>query len=205
MWNLVLTLRAFWGVCMSLFGITRPIICEQIRGPWGHSLCFISIQWRGHFAFRAWMPPWDGLSLISAGGVWCRIKTQHILSSATSSRSSLDFPLSHYLFILIALTLAAFKSLMILMWLVFSTKECVRICWVWGKKHSAIGLYNTVDFLKPSKTKYSEWIYKGSFYGIRFMPLQQACNMVLTKGEPPKGTWFQLKGNTPHTPGMQGS
>lgn len=142
MWNLVLNLRVFWGVCTSLCGTTRPIICEQIRGPWGHSLCFISIQWRGHFAFRAWMPPWDGLSLISAGGVWCRIKTPHILSSATSSRSSLDFPLSHYLFILIAPTLAAFKSLMILMWLVCPTKECVIICWVWGEKHSAKRSYN---------------------------------------------------------------
>lgn len=125
--NPVSTLRDLWGVCMSLCGIRGAIICEQVRGPWGHSLCFISMQWGGHFAFRAWMPPWDGLSLISAGGVWCRIKTPYILSSATSSRSSLDFPLSHYLFILNVPTLAAFKSLMILMWLVCSTKECVRI------------------------------------------------------------------------------
>lgn len=108
----VSTLRDLWGVCVSLCGIRGAIICEQVRGPWGHSLCFISMQWGGHFAFRAWMPPWDGLSLISAGGVWCRIKTPYILSSATSSRSSLDFPLSHYLFILIVPTIAAFKSLM---------------------------------------------------------------------------------------------
>lgn len=135
---------------------SRAIICEQVRGPWGHSLCFISMQWGGHFAFRAWMPPWDGLSLISAGGVWCRIKTPHILASATSSRSSLDFPLSHYLFILIEPTFAAFKSLMILMWLVCSTKECVRILGgLLGEKHWAIKLYSTFCETKQDKRQWS--------------------------------------------------